>query len=208
MELADKKDWLVKTFSGGMKRRLEIARGLVHHPKVLFLDEPALGLDPQTRRKLWAYIRELNKKEKITILLTTHYLEEADFLCDRIAIIDHGKIVALDTPKNLKKQLRGETVSVHSDQNEKLANLKIGGVLSVSKFNHSVQFSVKDANTFLPRLFEAASKSKIQIASVELHAPSLEDVFVQLTGHSLRDAEASALEQAKVSMQSRGFVRR
>lgn len=208
VELADKKDWLVKTYSGGMKRRLEIARGLLHHPKVLFLDEPTLGLDPQTRRKLWTYIQDLNRKEKTTIILTTHYLEEADFLCDRIAIIDHGVIVALDTPKNLKKKLQGETVRVHSDENEKLAALKIDGVMSVSKFNHSIQFSVKDSNTFLPKLFLTAAKSKIAIETVELHSPSLEDVFVQLTGHSLRDTQASEGEQAKSSIKYAGYMGR
>lgn len=110
VELTDKRNNPVKNYSGGMKRRLEIARGLLHLPRVLFLDEPTLGLDPQTRRYLWEYIQEMNKKEEVTILLTTHYMEEADVLCDRIAIIDHGKIVALDTPKALKKKHNAETL--------------------------------------------------------------------------------------------------
>ncbi|MCD4739957.1 ATP-binding cassette domain-containing protein [archaeon] len=110
VDLIDKKDVPVKNYSGGMKRRLEIARGLLHKPKVLFLDEPTLGLDPQTRRYLWEYIQNMNKKDDVTIMLTTHYMEEADELCDRIAIIDHGKIVALDSPKNLKKKNKAETL--------------------------------------------------------------------------------------------------
>ena len=208
VELDSKKKQLVKTFSGGMRRRLEIARGLLHHPVVLFLDEPTLGLDPQTRRKLWGYIRWLNRREKITIILTTHYLEEADFLCNRIAIIDHGKIVAMDSPKNLKKKLQGETIHVKSSNNAKLKQLPIEGILSSSGFNHSIQFSVTDANIVLPRLFEAASSGKIAIESVEVHEPSLEDVFVQLTGHSIREEEASAQEQAKNKMKFMGLVRK
>ena len=208
VELDSKSNHLVKTFSGGMKRRLEIARGLVHHPTILFLDEPTLGLDPQTRRKLWQYIKHLNEKEKITIILTTHYLEEADFLCNRIAIIDLGKIVALDTPTNLKKKLKGETVLVHSKNNAKIAELDLPGVFSVSQATNGVNFSVKDSNTFLPKLFEKAGQQKIVIESIEVHSPSLEDVFVQLTGHSIREEEVSSNEQAKISMQHRGLVRR
>ncbi len=208
VELDSKSNNLVKTFSGGMKRRLEIARGLVHHPTILFLDEPTLGLDPQTRRKLWQYIKHLNEKEKITIILTTHYLEEADFLCNRIAIIDHGKIVALDTPANLKKKLKGETVLVHSKNNSKIAELDLPNVFSVSQLKDGVSFSVKEANTFLPQLFEKAGQQKIVIESIEVHSPSLEDVFVHLTGHSIREEEASSTEQAKNNMKYRGIVRR
>lgn len=208
VELDSKGNNLVKTFSGGMKRRLEIARGLVHHPTILFLDEPTLGLDPQTRRKLWTYIKHLNEKEKITIILTTHYLEEADFLCNRIAIMDYGKIIALDTPANLKKQLQGATIRVHSSNNAKLQALSVKGIAASSVFNHLVQFSVRDVRAVLPRLFGAAIAEKIAIESVEIHEPSLEDVFVHLTGHSIREEEASSNEQAKTSMQHRGLVRR
>ena len=208
VELSDKADWLVKKFSSGMKRRLEIAKGLLHNPKVLFLDEPTLGLDPQTRRKLWEYIRALNKREKTTVILTTHYLGEADFLCDRIAVIDHGKIVALDTPENLKKKLQGEIVRINSSENAKVSKLKIPGILSASVFGNSINFSVNDANTFLPMFFSAVAKEGISVHSVEIHRPSLEDVFIQLTGHYMRDDEASASEQAKASLQQKGFVRR
>ena len=114
VELNDRRDDIVKTFSGGMRRRLEIARGLLHHPTVLFLDEPTLGLDPQTRNHLWTYIATLAKEKGITIILTTHYMDEADRLCNRVAIIDHGKIIAIDTPKNLKDGLGGDLVTIRS----------------------------------------------------------------------------------------------
>lgn len=205
VELDSKSGQLVKTFSGGMKRRLEIARGLLHYPKVLFLDEPTLGLDPQTRRKLWEHIKALNEKEKITVILTTHYLEEADFLCDRIAIIDKGKIVALDSPSRLKKKLEGETIVAKATNLKKLAELELPGALSVSAFKDAVHFSVKDASLALPQLFEAAARAKISIESVAIHNPSLEDVFVHLTGHSIRDEAASEAEMAKNSMKYRGF---
>ena len=123
VELDDRKDSLVKTYSGGMKRRLEIARGLLHEPKILFLDEPTIGLDPQTRNKLWQYIKKLNKEQGITIIITTHYMEEADQLCDRIAIIDHGKIVTLDTSANLKNQIGGEVITIETSNPEKFSNV-------------------------------------------------------------------------------------
>lgn len=208
VELDSRADSLVKTFSGGMKRRLEIARGLLHHPAILFLDEPTLGLDPQTRRKLWQYIRHLNEKEKITIILTTHYLEEADFLCHRIAIIDHGAIVVLDTPTNLKKTLKGETVLVHSKKKSEIARLELPDVFSVSEGKETVLFSVRDSGTFLPSLFEKAGQQGIAIDSVETRIPSLEDVFVHFTGHSIREEEAGSGEQARFRMQYHGLARR
>ncbi|MBU0635789.1 ATP-binding cassette domain-containing protein [Candidatus Micrarchaeota archaeon] len=208
VELEDRAKDLVKTFSGGMKRRLEIARGLLHHPTVLFLDEPTLGLDPQTRRRLWKHIQKLNKKENIAMILTTHYMEEADFLCDRIAIIDGGNIIALDSPTNLKKQLKGETILVQSNNNTQLAQLKLSGIFTVKALKDAVQFSVKDSNHLLPQLFQSASKQNIQIESVSIHQPSLEDVFVHLTGHSIREEVASAGEQVKAKMKYQGYVRR
>jgi len=126
VELEDRKNDIVKTFSGGMRRRLEIARGLLHHPAVLFLDEPTLGLDPQTRNHLWQYIATLNKEHGITIILTTHYMEEADRLCNRIAIIDHGKIIALDTPANLKDGIGGDVVTIGSPAPDKVVSALAG----------------------------------------------------------------------------------
>src|SRR5574338_618022 len=123
VDLKDKAEKQIKTFSGGMKRRLEIARGMMHTPKILFLDEPTLGLDPQTRRTVWEHIEKLNKEQNLTIILTTHYLEEADYLCDRIGIIDHGKIVALDTPENLKKVLRADVLFFKTKDQNRLAEV-------------------------------------------------------------------------------------
>ncbi len=210
VELSDKANWLVKTFSGGMRRRLEIARGLLHHPSVLFLDEPTLGLDPQTRRRLWQYIKRLNKEERVTIILTTHYLEEADFLCDRIAVMDHGQIVALDSPANLKKGLKTQTLRVNSSDNEKLAGFssqKIKKSRTVVS-PEGVEFFVEGAEKVLAELFSFADRKKIVISEASIHSPTLEDVFVDLTGHSIRDEPASMSEQARNSMQYRGFVRR
>ena len=192
VELTDWRDKMVKTFSGGMRRRLEIARGLMHTPKILFLDEPTLGLDPQTRRHIWGYIEKL-KKEGITIILTTHYLEEADYLCDRVAIIDHGKIKALDSPKNLKDALGGSILSMKSKQPEKLA-----GVLKKSKLaknpkilEDTVTFEAKDGGKLVPKVMETAIKDGIDIESIEVHSPSLEDVFIHYTGSRIREEKSA-----------------
>ena len=123
IDLGEKADEFTKTYSGGMKRRLEIGRGLIHYPKVLFLDEPTLGLDPQTREKIWEYIEDLNKREDITVLLTTHYMEEADKLCDKISIFDKGNIVTTNSPKNLKRELKADTITLMVDDPEKFQNL-------------------------------------------------------------------------------------
>lgn len=208
VELSDRATEPVKTFSGGMKRRLEIARGLLHHPKILFLDEPTVGLDPQTRRKLWEYIARLNQTEKITMILTTHYLEEADALCERIAIIDAGKAIALDSPANLKNQLKGQTVTATGPNPNAILALSIDGVMTAAEDHDEVRFSVEDSRSFVPKLFDAAAKAGVDIAGVDIHQPSLEDVFVHLTGHSIRDESASESEQSKAALTYRGFMRR
>ncbi|MDD5148172.1 MAG: ATP-binding cassette domain-containing protein [Candidatus ainarchaeum sp.] len=188
VELLEWEKKLVKTFSGGMRRRLEIARGLLHTPKIIFLDEPTLGLDAHTRRHIWTYIQKL-KQQGITIVLSTHYLEEADALCDRIAIIDHGKIIALDTPSNLKKMLGGQVLSLKSADNRKILELvnkkKLGANARV--IADAVSFEVKNGSEAIPGIASAMEKAGIKLESIELHVPSLEDVFIQLTGKQIRE---------------------
>lgn len=194
VELEDKKDTLVKDYSGGMKRRLEIARGLVHEPAVLFLDEPTVGLDPQTRRKIWDYIKRLNELHKTTVILTTHYIEEADYLCGRVAFVDHGKLVALDTPANLKDQLGGDVVSVQVNKNiegfEKLAK-KQKWIKTVAKHDGFLDLTVKEGEKKIPDIMNIAGKEGASVGSVSLHKPSLEDVFIYYTGKTIREEEGS-----------------
>ena len=208
LDLVELYDWrkkLVKTFSGGMRRRLEIARGLMHTPHVLFLDEPTLGLDPQTRRHIWGYIDKL-KKQGITIMLTTHYLEEADFLCDRVAIMDHGKIMALDTPKKLKGMIGGNFIYATCQQPEKLAAvLKKKGIAKAPRIEGLVlSFDVKESGKVVPKVLEAALKAKIEIESIELRMPSLEDVFIHYTGSSIREEKAGPSGMA-MARRSHGY---
>ncbi|MEW6329716.1 MAG: ATP-binding cassette domain-containing protein, partial [Candidatus Micrarchaeota archaeon] len=195
VELTDWKDKMVKTFSGGMRRRLEIARGLLHTPRVLFLDEPTLGLDPQTRRHIWSYIEKL-KKEGITIMLTTHYLEEADYLCDRVAIIDHGVIKALDTPKNLKGAIGGNVVSVHTREPAKLAEaLQKSRCCGKPRMDSvSVSFEAREGGKLVPKVMGVALKAGVGIESVEIRIPSLEDVFIHYTGTSMREEKGAGSE--------------
>ncbi len=190
VELEDKADILVMNYSGGMKRRLEIARGLIHEPKVLFLDEPTVGLDPQTRRKIWDYIVDLNKKHKTTVILTTHYIEEADFLCQRVAFVDHGKIVALDTPKKLKSDLGGDiiTLRVDKDADKSVFSKKESWIKGVEKPEpNTFKLTVEDGEKRIPALVDICEEHKLVVESVNLHKPSLEDVFIHFTGKSIRE---------------------
>ncbi|MBI4962305.1 MAG: ATP-binding cassette domain-containing protein [Desulfomonile tiedjei] len=194
VDLEDRRHDLVKTYSGGMRRRLEIARGLMHRPQVLFLDEPTLGLDPQTRRKIWNYIRGLKESYGMTIILTTHYMDEADQLCSRVAIIDHGVIVALDSPVNLKAGLGGdllelETPAVHPDFVERLRNSQEVG--RVSAKDGRVILTVNKGESFIPRVFETAQSLGMEISSVSMRKPNLEDVFIKLTGREIREETIS-----------------
>jgi ABC-2 type transport system ATP-binding protein len=195
VELEDRADSYMNTYSGGMRRRLEIARSLIHYPKVLFLDEPTIGLDPQSRDHIWSYIRELIKSEDITVILTTHYMEEADKLCPRIAIVDHGKIVAMDTPKKLKEQLGGETITVKTKKNDlfvekiKAANI----VKAVTIVNDDVKMSVDSAHSLLPSVINIAMQNGIFIESVSVQEPQLDDVFLHYTGRALRDMKSKEL---------------
>ncbi len=186
--LWDRRESLVSTYSGGMQRRLEIARGLLHAPYVLFLDEPTVGLDPQTRSSIWKYINELKSREDITIFLTTHYMDEAEH-CDRIAIIDHGKIVAIDTPEALKASVGKDRVQIHTGD-DPAAICELAGKFGIEAGIHegAVTFSVDSGEQFVPRLFAELS---VPIRSVSVSRPSLDDVFMSYTGTTIRDAEAS-----------------
>jgi ABC-2 type transport system ATP-binding protein len=196
VELSDRAGDLVEKYSGGMKRRLEIARGLMHTPKVLFLDEPTIGLDAQTRRVIWDHILKLNKAYKITIILTTHYMEEADFLCRRVAIVDHGKILALDTPSNLKNSMGGDVITLKVSNSGKMAKLmeSMKGVANIKVHDGSVSVALSHGSTKIPELFKIAEKGGVSIESVDLHKPTLEDVFIHFTGKHIREQEASAAD--------------
>jgi ABC-2 type transport system ATP-binding protein len=189
--LWDRRSSLVSTFSGGMKRRLEIARGLLHSPRVLFLDEPTVGLDPQTRSSIWSYIGDLKRREDITIFLTTHYMDEAEH-CDRIAIIDSGRIVAIDTPEALKASVGKDRVQIETaDSSAAIAALAERFGVDAAVHEGAVTFAVADGEQFVPRLF---AELGIPIRSVSVARPSLDDVFMSYTGTTIRDAEASGGE--------------
>jgi ABC-2 type transport system ATP-binding protein len=190
--LSKRKNDQVKTYSGGMRRRLEIARGLLHKPEVMFLDEPTLGLDPVSRESMWKYIKQLVKEEKMTIILTTHYMEEADILCDRIGIIDKGKIVALDTPAGLKAGLGGEIIRIKTRTAGADRIIKqFDFVEKVELVDGSIVLSVKNAKKALPVLLQA-----IEAESAEFATPTLNDVFIQLTGGRIKEqAEGGFMER-------------
>ncbi|HEY1778269.1 MAG TPA: ATP-binding cassette domain-containing protein [Solirubrobacteraceae bacterium] len=187
----------VATFSGGMKRRLEIARGLMHSPRVLFLDEPTVGLDPQTRSSIWAYIRELKGAEDITIFLTTHYMDEAEY-CDRIAIMDKGVIVVLDTPDALKASIGHDRVTLTTDGDDAaIAALAERFEIEAKMSEGAVVFGVPAGELFVPRLF---AELGVPIRSVSVSRPSLDDVFMSYTGTTIRDAEATDAERNRATM--------
>jgi ABC-2 type transport system ATP-binding protein len=192
--LWDRRDSLVSTYSGGMQRRLEIARGLLHAPRVLFLDEPTVGLDPQTRSSIWEYINELKRREDITIFLTTHYMDEAEH-CDRIAIIDHGKIVAIDTPEALKASVGKDRVQIQTaDDSAAIRELATDFGIEAAIHEGAVTFSVESGEQFVPQLF---GRLAVAIRSVSVARPSLDDVFMSYTGTTIRDAEAGAADHMR-----------
>lgn len=204
VDLLDQAGDIVRTYSGGMKRRLEIARGLLHHPRVLFLDEPTIGLDPQTRRHIWEYLLALRERENVTMFMTTHYMEEAEH-CDRIAIIDHGQSIALDTPENLKALVGGDVVTLRTADN----------LLAIERLRaeHDVEpregpegqliVETVRGDQFIPQLMAtlANSGTPVEVTSVNLRRPTLEDVFIKLTGRAIREEEAN---QARDFMRMRG----
>ena len=189
MQLSDRASSQVKTFSGGMKRRLEIARGMLHQPQILFLDEPTLGLDPQTRQSIWVHLNELRSRKGVTIFMTTHYMDEAEY-CARIAIIDHGKIVAQGTPEELKGMVGGDVVTITTSRPDEAA-AEIEKLLKVKPLrdNGSLRMEVRDGKAFVPRLARGLTSP---LDTVTLRRPSLDDVFLKLTGHAIRDEEAGS----------------
>ena len=204
MELWDKRNNKVQTFSGGMKRRLELARGLLHHPGVLFLDEPTLGLDPQTRNRMWEYILELRRQEGTTIFLTTHYMDEAD-KADRIAVIDLGKLIAMDTPAKLKRMVGKDIVSLKTDDNDRaVAEIRTRYQIEARHDGDGLCFEVANGEEFLPVFLREFST---RIVSVSMRRPSLDDVFLKLTGREIREEEVSDTFKAMVRQHGRRLRR-
>jgi ABC-2 type transport system ATP-binding protein len=189
VELEDRADDLLRTYSGGMRRRLELGRGLIHYPKVLFLDEPTVGLDPQTRDHIWKYIKELKQTHDITVVLTTHYMDEADRLSDRIAIMDHGKIIVLDKPSKLKETLEGDVIIVRSNNISALKELvnKLLGLNQTNLVDGALEITVRNGKSVMPRIMEIATQNKIYVESLLLREPNLEDVFLHYTGRTIRE---------------------
>jgi ABC-2 type transport system ATP-binding protein len=203
--LWERREAQVQTFSGGMKRRLEIARGLLHLPKVLFLDEPTIGLDPQTRSSIWAHIREIKSREDVTIFMTTHYMDEAEY-CDRIAIIDNGKIVALDTPAALKASVGKDRIQIQTPDNDAAITVLKEKFDLEGKVNEgAVTFGVTNGETFVPKLF---AQLGVPINSVSVSRPSLDDVFMSYTGTTIREAEASSADGMRAFMNAARGARR
>lgn len=194
VDLTDRKNDRVKKYSGGMRRRLELARGLMHHPKILFLDEPTLGLDPQSRDYIWKYILRLAKEKKITIIITTHYMDEADKLCNRLAIIDHGKIVVMGAPKDLKKELGGDIIRLKAENLSIDELKKLYYVKNISNCDGEICLTVENANEHLQEILKAVGK----VDSVEIRSPTLDDVFLHYTGRGMREdrPEGSWAEKA------------
>ena len=191
IELSDKQNDSVVTYSGGMRKRLDIAGGLLHHPKVLFLDEPTVGLDIQTRRKIWEYIKKIHKEFDMTIFLTTHYMEEADQLCDRIGIIDHGQIQIIDTPENMKNAMGNEVISLKFESQNSdnfLSQLhQIEFIKKINKDNDKLTIFTSNGTEVIPEIFKISSALEIKIISISLTQPTLDDVFISYTGHEMRD---------------------
>jgi ABC-2 type transport system ATP-binding protein len=202
--LTDRADQQVRFYSGGMKRRLEIARGLLHSPRVLFLDEPTIGLDPQTRAHIWEYVDLLREREATTMFLTTHYMDEAE-RCDRIAIIDQGRIVAIDTPDALKSSVGADTVTLATSDNAKARDeIKSGLGIDGELTDEGLRLRVTEGESMVPQLFPHLS---VGVHNVAVHRPSLDDVFMEYTGRAIRDAEAGAADRFKMNAMVRGFRR-
>jgi len=200
VNLEKRKNDLVKTFSGGMKRRLEIARALLHEPKILFLDEPTLGLDPQTRNHVWHYIQKLNKEKHITIILTTHYMEEADKLCHRVAIIDKGKIIALDKPDKLKNEIGGDIITIDSSNINKINTFlkELPWIKNTHVHKDYLTINLQNAEKHIADIVKLFEKNGMNINSISIHKPTLEDVFLHFTGKTIREEEASVKDHMRL----------
>jgi ABC-2 type transport system ATP-binding protein len=200
VDLQDRANDIVKKYSGGMRRRLELARGLLHNPRILFLDEPTLGLDPQTREHIWAYIENLVKSEKVTVIITTHYMDEADRLCDRVAIIDHGKIAALDRPSNLKAKVGGEIVRLRARSPNIEPIKELDYVLSVDQSGSTLLLTVKNASVHLQEILGLVGS----VDSVEVRSPTLNDVFLHYTGSEIREESGEGGIMERIAHMRRG----
>lgn len=199
VELWERRDSLVKTFSGGMKRRLEIARGLLHYPKVLFLDEPTLGLDPQTRQRIWDKIHELREREGTTIFLTTHYMEEAEN-AQRIAIIDEGRIIAMDTPEALKQKVGKDIINLKARNNgQAAAEIRERFNIPVKEGREDLTLEVTKGSEFIPQLVNTL---ETEVLSISLRRPTLDDVFLKLTGKAIREEQAGGGEELRGIMRT------
>ena len=199
VDLVDRADDLVKKFSGGMKRRLEVARGLIHRPKVLFLDEPTLGLDPQSRSNLWEFITTLPEKHAMTIFMTTHYMEEAE-VCDKIAIIDKGRIIASGTPSELKKIIGGDVIYLRTDDNNKAMEvIRKLFEMEVSEKDGEIFISAMKGDACIPALIREIGEG---VLSVRMQRPTLNDVFLKLTGKEIRDLNGTAHDDIKTMVRS------
>jgi ABC-2 type transport system ATP-binding protein len=204
VDLWDKRNNIVRTYSGGMKRRLELARGLLHHPKVLFLDEPTLGLDPQTRNHIWEYVLELRRREGTTIFLTTHYMDESE-KADRIAVIDHGKMVAMDTPEKLKRMVGKDIISVKTENNDIAAEeIQRRYQTEARQDGDHLTFEISNGEKFLPTFIKEFGTG---IVSISLRRPTLEDVFLKLTGREIREEEVSDVFKAMTRQHGRRMRR-
>jgi ABC-2 type transport system ATP-binding protein len=196
IELSDKQNEPVVTYSGGMRKRLDIAGGLLHRPKVLFLDEPTVGLDIQTRRKIWQYIKKIHDEFEMTIFLTTHYMEEADQLCDRIGIIDGGKIQVIDSPETMKNAMGNEVISIVIQEGEKNRDLflsqleKIEFVNKINRDDSKLTLFASNGTEVIPKIFQISSELDIKITSISLTQPTLDDVFISYTGHEIKDGDS------------------
>lgn len=192
----------VRTYSGGMRKRLELIVGLVHEPRILFLDEPTLGLDVQTRSQMWNYVREIQERLNITIILTSHYLEEIDALSDRVSIIDHGKILVTDTPENLKNSLKGDSVTVTLASREEVEKMKgITGISEISeKGANTVRIKVENSDSALPAIMKYISENDLTATRMTIQKPTLDEVFLEYTGRTIREEEAGDVRKGQMNL--------